>query len=270
MKYQYENQVMSSFLLFVDHEITNKGEAYSNYSSYFYPVNNIYNGYYTYSAPFKQLVVDESITGPAVMKSIYIDSSLTAIGVGGLAGINHYEGELYFTSEVGGTISGSYAVKDFNVYLTNEPEEKILFEEKYHINTKTTQVLSGLHSNMQTYPAIYLKNFGGDNQGFAFGGINQTTTQVRAVILADSSFALDAACSILKDTHMKQVPIIEDLPFSAMNAYTGSSFNYTGLATGSGPRIEKVYVSKDVARGIGPNPSVFSAFVDFDLKLVRS
>jgi hypothetical protein len=205
-----------------------------------------------------------------VIKNIYVDGSLKEIGEGGLAGINHYEGELYFTSEVGGTISGSYAVKDFSVYLANEPEEKILFEEKYHVSPRTAQILSGLQPNMQTYPAIYLKNFGGDNQGFALGGINQTTTQVRAVILADSSFALDAVCSILKDTHMKNVPIIDTLPFSAMNAYTGSSFNYTGIATGIGPRIEKVYVSKNVDRGVDSSPSIFTAFVDFDLKLVRS
>ena len=128
MKYQYENQVMSSFLLFVDNRITSEGSAYTNFYSYFYPTENLYNGYYTYSAPFKQLVVDDSIVGSTVMKSIYIDGSEKDIGEAGLAGINHYEGELYFTSEVGGTISGNYSVKDFNVYLTNEPEEKILFE----------------------------------------------------------------------------------------------------------------------------------------------
>ena len=31
MKVQYENKVMSSLLLFVDHEITQKGEAYTNH-----------------------------------------------------------------------------------------------------------------------------------------------------------------------------------------------------------------------------------------------
>ena len=34
MKVQFENKVMSSFLQFVDNKIVDKGEAYTNHSSY--------------------------------------------------------------------------------------------------------------------------------------------------------------------------------------------------------------------------------------------
>ena len=266
MKVQHENKVMSSFLQFVDHEVCDKGEAFTNHSSLFYPVANIYNGYHTYSSPFKQFVVDTSISNATVMTNVYVDGSPVAVNTNDFEGINHYEGQVYFSSDQGSNvISGSYSAKDFNVYLTSEPEEKILFEEKYYINPKTSQVLSGLAPDTQTYPAIYLKNNGGTNIPFALGGIDNTKVNIRAIILADSAFSLDAVCGILKDTHKKNVPIIESLPFNAMNAYTGSNYNYTGLATGMGPLIWDVFVSKNVTRGLELSRGVFSAFVDFQL-----
>ena len=270
MKVQLENKIMSSFLQFVDNEIVNKGEAYTNHSSLLYPVDNMYNGYHTYAAPFKQMVADSSISGPDVMTSVYIDGVQTNMNNDDLVGINHYEGQTYFTSDKSANvISGNYAIKDFNVYLTNDPEEKVLFEEKYHIRPKTLEAVSGLAPETQTYPAVYIKNNGGDHIPFALGGVDNNRVDIRAIVLADSSFKLDAVCGILKNTHRSYVPLIENLPFSAMNAYTGVNYNYTTLsaaATGQNPLIWDVFVSKNVARGEGLNPDVFAAFVDFQLQ----
>ena len=36
MKVQFENKVMSSLLMFVDHKVTQKGDAYTNTKSNFY------------------------------------------------------------------------------------------------------------------------------------------------------------------------------------------------------------------------------------------
>ena len=270
MKVQFENKVMSSLLQFVDNKIVDKGEAYTNHSSYFYPVQNLYNGYYTYAAPFKQFVADSSISSATVMNQVYVDGSAVTVGTDNFVGINHYEGQVYFDADQGTkTISGDYAVKDFNIYLTNDPEEKVLFEEKYHIKPKTTEIMSGIAPETQTYPAVYIKNNGGDNIPFALGGLDNNRIDVRAVVLADSSFKLDAVCGILKNTHKTYVPLVEDLPFNAMNAYTGVNYNYTelaALATGQNPIIWDVFVSKNITRGEGLNPGVFAAFVDFQLQ----
>ncbi len=281
MKVQHENKVMSSFLQCVDNWIIEKGEAYTNHSSLFYPVENMYNGYYTYAAPFKQMISDTSIlggnyntdTGPTIMTGVYVDGVLTNVGSSNLAGVNHYDGQVYFTSDQGSSaISGNYAIKDFNIYLSNDPEERILFESKYHINTKTTQTVSGLAPETETYPAIYIKNNGGNHTPFALGGVDTNNIDIRAVVLSDSSFKLDAVCGILKTMHRSYVPILEDLPFNAMNAYTGENYNYTGLAaktTGNtlpNPIIWDIFVSKNVTRGEGLNPGIYTAFVDFKLQ----
>ena len=49
MKIQFENKVMSSLLLFIDHEIVQEGEAYSDTGSAFYKIDSLFNDYYVYS-----------------------------------------------------------------------------------------------------------------------------------------------------------------------------------------------------------------------------
>jgi len=273
MKAHYENKVMSSLMLFVDHYLLEKGEAYTNHSSYFYPTTSLYNGYHTYSAPFKQIVSDDSIAGAQVMKNVYVDGTSVPVGNNDLHGINHYKGQVYFTSSQDhAIISGNYSVKDFNVYLTNDPEHKLLFETKYQLAPKFPQQLSGLAPDAQPYPAIFIKNMGGLNQSFAMGGIDDTVTNARLVIIADSSFRLDAACGILKDLKNMNIPVAEDLPFDAMGSYTGLNYNYNTLVTVDGPQIGEARVSKMTMMGDFEklNSDVFSAFVDFELHSFRT
>ncbi len=280
MKVQFENKVMSSLLLFVDHEVTQQGDAYTNHQSNFFKIDSLFSDYYVYATPFKQLVSDGGITGastPNLLTGVYVDGDgPIGPGTSGLHSINHMQGQAYFTGATdpmsGKTVSGRYAVKDFNVFLTSLPEEQLLFETKLVLNPKTSdiKVTTGVDSSSQTYPAIFIKDNGGRNEEFAMGGIEDTLINARAIILADSLFNLDAACGILKDTVRKKMSIIDqtDLNLNALGGYTGVTYNYTGVATGDYCYIDDVSVSKNVAnRGDfqNLNPNVFSAFVDFEL-----
>tara|TARA_B100000131_G_scaffold136556_1_gene133193 strand:+ start:213 stop:1079 length:867 start_codon:yes stop_codon:yes gene_type:complete len=280
MKVQFENKVMSSLLLFVDHEVTQQGDAYTNHQSNFFKIDSLFSDYYVYATPFKQLVSDGGITGsstPNLLTGVYVDGDgPIGPGTSGLHSINHMQGQAYFTGTTdpmsGKTVSGRYAVKDFNVFLTSLPEEQLLFETKLVLNPKTSdiKITTGVDSSSQTYPAIFIKDNGGRNEEYAMGGIEDTIINARAIILADSLFNLDAACGILKDTVRKKMSIIDqtDLNLNALGGYTGVTYNYTGVATGDYCYIDDVTVSKNVAnRGDfqNLNPNVFSAFVDFEL-----
>ena len=278
---------MSSLLLFVDHEITQKGEAYTNHQSNFFKIDSLFSDYYVYASPFKQLVSDVSVTGssdPNLLTGIYVNGDgPIGPGTSGLHSINHMQGQLYFTGGnaatdpmAGKTVSGRYAVKDFNVFLTSLPEEQLLFETKLVLNPKTSDIklTTGVDPATQTYPAIFIKDNGGTNEEFALGGVDNTIINARAIVLADSLFNLDAVCGILKDSTRKNLSIIEqtDLNLNALGGYTGVTYNYTGVATGDYCYIDDVRVSKNVAnRGDfqNLNPNVFSAFVDFELHNYR-
>ena len=250
MRIQYENLLLSNFIFFVDHNLSTEGEAYANHGSNFYPLTQQYENIHSYSAPFKQFVCDESISGstnPDVLSGVYLNNNYISPGEGGLVSINPYQGQLYFNTQVTGTISGNYSVKDFNIYLTNEAEEDLLFETHFELNPRTEQVPTGIPTDHKTYPAIFLKDIGGKNIPHSYGGTDLTRTTIRAIVLARSSYELDAVCSIFRDFKGKDIPLIpeKDMPFNSMGAYTGG-FNYLNSVSGieDTSYIDEVFVSR--------------------------
>ena len=278
---QFDNILMTSMLFWLDNKILTNGQAYTNYQSVFYPLPNMYYGYYTYGAPFKQMVIDCSISGANIISGIYINGSFTLPGQNNLTGIDSSNGQLYFNSPVSNSttvLSGNYAVKDFNIYLTSKTEENVLFETQYQINPKTYQNPTGLPLGSETYPVIYLKYQGGKNKPLAFGGYDQTIGNVRVIILADSVFSLDAVTSIMRDTSRELIPLIypNEMPFNSLNSVNSPDhcFNYKKLTanktnTDDYLYINEVNVTKTDTRLLTAtnslNRNVYSAFVDFEV-----
>jgi len=230
MKAQFNNIAMTSMLFWFDNKLLTKGEAFTNYSSNFWPIETRYYGYYTYGAPFKQMVIDESVPNANIISGVYINNTFTTVGQNYLSGINASQGQLYFSQPIADTptsISGNYAVKDFNVYLTSETEEDLLFETQFQLKPQTYQNPTGLAPNFETYRVIYLKYQGGANEPLAFGGLDKTNINVRAIVLSDNIFKLDAVTSIFRDTSRNLVPLIYDneMPFNMLGSCTGHCFN---------------------------------------------
>lgn len=275
----YQNILTSSFLLYIDHTVCKRGQATTDVSSLFYPVSGVYKNYYTYAAPFKQIVNDGSLpSDPAQLTGVYVDGSFVVPGQNNLLGINHYDGQVIFSADQGSSvISGDYSIKDFNVYLTDKPADKLLFYTKIENKSRITQTVRGLEVNEITFPAIFLSLINSQNDPFAFGGTDMTNVYFRAIVMAESQFSLDAACGILRDSSHSFFRTIDNnaLNLNAMSAYTGVQYEYTGVATGDPVYISNVSVTR-VSRGAASqeyqdlNPDVFSAFIDFDLEVVRN
>jgi len=278
---QFDNILMTSMLLWLDNKIVTNGQAYTNYQSVFYPLSNMIYGYYTYGAPLKQMVIDSSISGANIISGIYLNGVFITPGQNNLSGINATEGQLYFSQPISNpttALSGNYAVKDYNIYLTSKTEENLLFETQYQINPKTYQNPTGLPIGSETYPVIYLKYQGGKNKPLAFGGFDQTIGNVRAVILSDSVFSLDAVTSIMRDTSRELIPLIypNEMPFNSLGSVSvsGNNFNYIKYTANKANTddylyINEVNVTKTDTRLLNAtnslNRNVYSAFVDFEV-----
>ena len=121
MKEQFIHTLTNSFMLWFDNFLLKKGEAFSNQTGAFYhtPDNFLDDSYVPFSSPYKQFVTDSSIVGATLPT--------------GIAGNSHYidydngriveTGSNYTSSS---TITGTFAVKDFNIYFTNETEEDLV------------------------------------------------------------------------------------------------------------------------------------------------
>jgi hypothetical protein len=88
-------------------------------------------------------------------------------------------------------------------------------------------------------------------------------------------YTLDAACGVLRDSAHDFFRIVsnDDLHLNAMSSYTGTAYNYTGIATGNNVYMSSVSVSQSKTSTSTEfkslNPNIVSAFVDFDLEVVR-
>jgi hypothetical protein len=281
---QFDNVVMSSFFLWFDHTLLSKGEAFTNFSSAFYEAEEMYQGYYTYGTPFKQLVSDASIAGATILNTLNLNGVTVSRTQGGFQAVNYDKGHVYFTNtinNVSSALSGHYAVKDFNVHITNDLEEKLLFETQFKLRNKTDVTAASIAHGTKTYPAIFLKNNGSQNEPFTFGGGDMTSVDIRAIVLSDSQFKLDAVASIFRDRAKTQIPLISEarMPFNSLGDFTNIStpYYYTSLAQGTPQNssifLDKVFISKigglSFSQKANANPDVLSMIIDFELNELR-
>ena len=271
MKEQFIHTLTNSFMLWFDHFLLEKGEAFSNQTGTFYytPDGFLDDSYVPFSSPYKQFVTDSSING-AILPSIDGSSHYIDYDNGRIV-----ETGSNYTSE--STITGTFAVKDFNIYFTNETEDDLVVENKYQVNSRIpTYNQSGIAPYDQVVPAIFLSTASMDNQGLAFGGEEATTVRANAVILSDDPYKLDGVLSIFGDSHNE---VFRPIPMTGhpMNEYgdlKNGTYSYTSLSNQYSNNkpflVENVTTSKltDKARKSLAN-DLYVGFIDFDLKIHR-
>ena len=284
MKPQFDNQIMSSMLLWFDNKLLTKGQAFQNTTGQFYSVLDDYYGYYAYASSYSQIVADASVSGVTIPTGLYAGNTLVNVGEGGANGlysIDYNNGRSYWSGEQSSDVTGSFSIKDFNVFLTNQTEDEILFQSQYtNRNQISTVVPTGLEPDTKTYPVVYLKNDGSYNEPFAFGGQDNTIMNVRAIVVADSQFEVDAIGSIFRDQRMTNIALFEeaDMPFNSLGGYRdGVQYNYTGTANTKDNSqqlfLEDVNVSRfdrvleNEVRKF--NPNVYSTIIDFEINKIR-
>lgn len=280
MKASYLNNLTSSFYLWMDHEILSKGEGFINYSGQLYSTYDpTFEGMSSvYSSPFKQWVYDSSISGANVPTGIYNNGSLMTKGTNGLS-IDYNNGRVIFNGNIvnNNNLTVNYSIKEFNIYFTDQKEDKLLFENAYSVRPKFTQVMSGLSYEEIPYPCIFIKVRSSENTPFSFGGQDQTENMIRCIVLAKDSYSMDSVLSVLNDSSKKVFPVLNpnSLPFNYLGDFkTGNSFNYINLCnsqpTSNLAYIDSVTVSKlDENTNMYVNKKVIMAIVDFDIYSVR-
>lgn len=274
---QYENYVIQSFLLYLDNKILTKGQAFTNFSGQLYPINQTINGIYTYASPFVQWVSDTGINNVNVPTGVFINNSFVPIGTSGLIDINYNKGQAYFNLQQNGTITANYSIKDLNMIIPSIPHVQMLFDTKLELRPKAGQVLTGITDNELTFPAIFIKQYGGYEKPYAIGGQMKTVSQIACYIFANSQFLLDATCSILRDCQYNYIPLLlsGDSPFNVYGGFKNKvPYNYTGLtngrvANGSGILIDKVIIT-DFSRRIysqvqNLTPNCYFAIAEFEV-----
>lgn len=278
MKPQFQHQIITSFVLWLDHIILSRGEAYQNIESTFYHQydERLDPDFMAFASPHKQWVTDSSIEGAEIIKGININDQFFEKNKHGIR-YDFNNGRVVVPRTIAretDNVEGFYSVKDFNIYITDQTEEELLIETKFDKNSRFDQeVNGGVKPYDQVVPAIFCSYEQGYNTPFAFGGEDMTHSNIRCVVFAENSFQLDGVFSILKDLNHVVVsnvgfdehPINElgDLKYGHYNYLDLSDRYYNVLNSQSVFHIDKITVSKlndKVAKKA--HPGLYIGFVD--------
>ncbi len=279
---QYDNQLMSSFTLWLDNKICSVGSGYYDTLIQFWPNKQVYNGLLSYSSPYIQIVSDSSLPGVSVPTGIYINSSFIGVGQSGLSGIDYNNGRFYCSGNFSGNIYITGSVKEIPVKMTSDPETKILFETKYETKPRTTNPSTGLNTDAVPYPVIFIRNSATKNEPWEFGGTENTINYIRAIALCDSQFQLDAVLGILRDRTRDYVPLLtqSEFPYNSLGYIKNYPYNYSTLTAnkvlnGQAAFVEDVFIAKFDQNAFGEsvkdlNPNVYVGIIDFEVSKPRN
>lgn len=231
----HDIRTLSSFAMWLDNVVTQKGVAFTNYSGELFRTNSSYQGLYAYSAPFKSLVSDLSINNANILSGVYLNGTFVNVGTSGLASIDHTNGVVYFNSQLANSVqvSGRYAIKEVNVKITDSLEQKLLLETKYVSNSRYGQNLSGLPPDSIIAPIIFVKYKQTENKPFSFGGLDDNSIKIRCVGIFDNEYQKIGVGNILKNLNLSGFNIVTGSPLDFRGHYTGLAYNYNNLSFNS-------------------------------------
>ncbi len=283
---QFQHKLASSFLLWFDNYLLTKGQAYTNTTGrfYYYEDERIPSTYKVFGSPYKQWVSDYSITGATIPSGVFINGSFfgRATGANNATSSRILDFEngraLISGAATGSVVTGAFATKDFNIYYTNETEEDLLIENKFIPQSKIGTNLSPTYIQPydQVVPAIYICNAAFENKPFAFGGMDQTTTNLNAVVIAENPYQLDGVLSIFADSRNENIVDIpfDNYPLTEYGDLKSGYYNYQNLKTqyqnNNKYFIDRVKTSKmnDKPRKSLVN-DLYVGFIDFDVSIMR-
>jgi|TARA_R100000005_G_C4948265_1_gene169908 hypothetical protein len=275
---QFQHKLTTSFFLWFDNFLLEKGEAYTNTTGefFYYEDPRLDSTYKAYGSPYKQWVTDSAITGATIPNGVFINNGLSGRSDGVVLDFDNGRA-LISGSATDSTVTGEFAVKDFSVYLTNDTEDDLIVENKYVVNSR---VPSGPLTYIAPYddvvPAIFLSISDTENKPLAFGGLEDTVVHAKAVVMAEDTYQLDGVLSIFMDSVnevMTAIPM-SGYPITELGDLKNDTYSYTGTKEGyeSDTKffIDKVKTSKlsDRTKSVLAN-ELYIGFIDFDIQQHR-
>lgn len=285
MKPQFQHQIITSFVLWLDHVILCRGEAFQNIDSSFYFQNDdrLDPDFYSFASPHKQWVTDSSIKNADIINGINLDGYFINRSRQGIK-YDFNNGRVLVPKSLANpasNVDGKYSVKDFNIYITDQTEEELLIETKFDKNSRFDQdIFEGIKAYDQVVPAIFCSYEQGENIPFAFGGEDITESNIRCVIFAENSYQLDGVFSILKDLNLTSIANVGfyEHPLNEFGDLKHGHYDYKDLMdryynfqnSGSNFYLDKVTVSKLNDRiAKKAHPGLYIGFADFAIRAHR-
>ena len=282
MKPTFTHNVINSFFLWFDNFLMTKGDAYKTYTTklYNYEDPRLGGDKVVYGSPYKQWVYDKNITGATIPSGFTINNQFVPTGTSGMK-IDFDNGRIIFNSGVSTSlnVTGTYSVKEVNSYITDQPEDNLIIENKFVTNSRFTVSENYIAPYNPVTPCIFASIETAHNTAFAFGGEDETKCIIKVVAFCENLYQLDGVLSIFGDSYNEIFSIIPMTghPLGEFNEMkTGAyptGYDYKNLSNAYNSQtlfishVETSKIRDSVIKEL--NPILHIGFLDFEIKTYR-
>ena len=282
MKPTFTHNVINSFFLWFDNFLMTKGDAYKTYTTKLYNYEDLRlgGGKVVYGSPYKQWVYDKNITAATIPSGFTINNQFVSTGTSGMK-IDFDNGRIIFNSGVSTNLSitGTYSVKEVNSYITDQPEDNLIIENKFVTNSRFTVSENYIPPYNPVTPCIFASIETAHNTAFAFGGEDETKCIIKVVAFCENLYQLDGVLSIFGDSYNEIFSIIPMTghPLGEFNEMkTGAyptGYDYKNLSNAYNSQtlfishVETSKIRDSVIKEL--NPILHIGFLDFEIKTYR-
>ena len=282
MKPTFTHNVINSFFLWFDNFLMTKGDAYKTYTTklYNYEDPRLGGNKVVYGSPYKQWVYDKNITGATIPSGFTINNQFVPTGTSGMK-IDFDNGRIIFNSGVSTSlnVTGTYSVKEVNSYITDQPEDNLIIENKFVTNSRFTVSENYITPYNPVTPCIFASIETAHNTAFAFGGEDETKCIIKVVAFCENLYQLDGVLSVFGDSYNEIFSIIPMTghPLGEFNEIkTGAyptGYNYKNLSNAYNSQtlfishVETSKIRDSVIKEL--NPILHIGFLDFEIKTYR-
>lgn len=297
MKPQFQHSATTSFALWFDNYIVQKGESYINKSAELYYQEDsrltsypeYADGVIAYASEYKQWLYNNDIVGANIPQGVHIDEG---DGNGYQFWYRGYKGLTFDFDNGRILLDGSYfpdnyntlkikadfAVKDINIYLAEDTEENLIIENKFNNNSRITPEF-GAQKGVEPYekmtPAAFISMENSVNNPFAFGGEDQTQLNFRVILFTETLYHLDGLISMCTDAFNLSICKV-GYDHHPLNEYGDTKeYYYSYDKTVKDHKDSLMYIEDVKASKISDrvsrvnNPNLFLGFVDFTVSQIR-
>jgi hypothetical protein len=276
MKPQFQHKLATSYMLWFENYLFKKSEAYSIQTGSFshYVDDKLPSSFQAFGSNYKQLIYDSSLPNVYIPSGIYIDNSYIEFEQNN--NIFDFDNGRFLTQSYPSTseVIGTFTIKDISIYYTNDTEEGIVLNVQEQINNSVENKHEFYAPQDQKLPAIYLSNQTMQNIPFAFGGMNETITKTKAVVIANNSFDLDSILSIFGDSYNEVIPLcdFDSHPLTEVGYLKNGYYSYDDIKS----QYQDIIFIKSVTTSkltdkVKQNllKDLYIGFIDFDLSMYR-
>jgi hypothetical protein len=277
MKPQFQHKLATSYMLWFENFLLKKSEAYSLQTGIFthYIDDRLPSNFETFGSNYKQIAYDSSLKDIYIPSGVYVDNNYVEFD--GEYNFFDFDNGRFISSEFpsGSLVTGSFTAKDISIYYTNDTEEGVVLNVQEQINNSVENKHEFYAPQDQKLPAIYLSNQTMENVPFAFGGMNETITKTKAIVIANNSYDLDCVLSIFCDSYNEVIPLcdFDSHPINEVGSLKNNYYSYEDVKQTY--TLEKLFV-KDVKTSklsdkLKQNllKDLYIGFIDFDLSIFR-